>query len=88
MDKSLIIGRIYKILPMKESLDKSEISKEDFESYIVKQCIDFSGMDIDDKVKEKILTTLRGVKNLYVELSVKDVKSSILRLTNLIDREV
>lgn len=88
MEKSLIIGKIYKILPMKENLDKQEITTDEFEGYISKQYILFSGLDINDNIKSEILTTLRGIRNLYTELNVKEIRSSVLRLTNMIDREV
>ena len=86
MDKRNKINRIYKILPMKEALDRNEITNEDFESYITKQFIQFSGSNIDENIKTEITETLKGIKKLNTSLTVKDIRSSILRLTNLIDR--
>lgn len=89
MDKTIkkrLIGRIFKILPMKEAFDKDELSLEEAKSYISKQYIYFSGIDIDDDIRSEITIVLKGIKNTYDELSCKEIHNIVLRLTNLMDR--
>jgi hypothetical protein len=86
MEKERLIGKVFKILPMKELVDKDELSSDELKSYISKQYIYFSGIDVEEKLKFEIVTILKGMKNTCAELSHKEVHDMILRLTNLIDR--
>lgn len=77
-------GKIFKILPMKEQLDDGKITNEAFEAYLTKTIIKFSGLeDIDEELKEEVLTIIKGIKATYRNLNQQDIKSSILRLTNM-----
>lgn len=86
MTKAEKIKAIHKILWVKEDLDNGIVGQDSYDSCISNCLVRFSGTEIDEKLKEKILDTLKGLKELSDTLSHDEVRSAILGLMGDIDR--
>lgn len=89
MDKKQIIGKLFKILPLKEQVKNGKINDEDFKKYINSQYILFSGMTDDvfsmsAQLKSEIVLMLHSF--LKMDLDIDDIKSILFGVINEIDR--
>lgn len=89
MDKKQIIGKLFKILPLKEQVKNGKINDEDFKKYINSQYILFSGMTDDvfsmsAQLKSEIILMLHSF--LKMDLDIDDIKSILFGVINEIDR--
>lgn len=85
MDKSKLINRIFKILPIKEDVDSGVATYDELNSYIIKQYVYFMGIDIDIDLKNNIVAMLKGMSNIDA-LTHKQIRNIVLCITNMIDR--
>lgn len=89
MKKAEQIRCIHKILWVKEDVDNPLIDGVDhnvLDTCISNTIIRFSGLEIDEHLKSKIIETLSGLRYRGSELTHSDVRSAILGLMNDIDR--
>lgn len=77
------------ILYIKEAIDDVDvdnITEEYLCGYITNTAIRFSGVEMDNELKDKIVDTLNGIKNLSNRLTHKEIRSAILGLIGDIER--
>lgn len=89
MTKEEQIKMVHKILFVKEDVDnpeKPEITVQMLNSCISNCIIRFSGVEMDENLKNKIIETLRGIKNLNGDISHAEARSAILGLISDIRR--
>lgn len=80
------IKSIHKILWVKEDVDNGIVGQDSFDSCVNNCIVRFSGTEMDEKLREKVLDTLKGIKELSDTLSHDEVRSAILGLMGDIDR--
>ena len=89
MRKDEQIRYIHKILWVKEDVDNPDMEEIDdgvFDTCLANTITRFSGLDIEPKLKAKIIETLSGLRLRGSSLPHKDVRSAILGLMNDIER--
>ena len=87
MDKIEKIKALHKILFIKENFDNNLCPIDDYYAYISECLVRFCGIDNKDKIDEKAILSLKGIRKLGYELTTKEIRSIILGLMNDYDRE-
>lgn len=80
------IKSIHKVLWVKEDVERGIVPYASFDACVSNCILRFSGTEMDEKLREKILDTLKGIKELGATLSHDEVRSAILGLMGDIDR--
>jgi hypothetical protein len=81
-----MIDKIFKILPLKEDLDKGVIVDTDFTIYLNRLIVEFSGIlesDENAKLKE-VVSIIKGIKIEYKNLKQEEVKSLVFHCISLV----
>lgn len=81
-----MIDKIFKILPLKEDLDKGVIVDTDFTIYLNRLIVEFSGIlesDENTKLKE-VVSIIKGIKIEYKNLKQEEVKSLVFHCISLV----
>ena len=81
-----MIDKIFKILPLKEDLDKGIIVDTDFTIYLNRLIVEFSGIlesDENAKLKE-VVSIIKGIKIEYKNLKQEEVKSLVFHCISLV----
>lgn len=81
-----MIDKIFKILPLKEDLDKGVIVDADFTIYLNRLIVEFSGIlesDENAKLKE-VVSIIKGIKIEYKNLKQEEVKSLVFHCISLV----
>jgi len=81
-----MIDKIFKILPLKEDLDKGIIVDTDFTIYLNRLIVEFSGiLESDEKAKLKeVVSIIKGIKIEYKNLKQEEVKSLVFHCISLV----
>lgn len=81
-----MIDKIFKILPLKEDLDRGIIVDADFTIYLSRIIVEFSGateIAKNEKIKE-VISIVRGIKLEYKSLSHEEIKSMVFHCISLV----
>ena len=81
-----MIDKIFKILPLKEDLDKGIIVVTDFTIYLNRLIVEFSGiLESEDSAKLKeVVSIIKGIKIEYKNLKQEEVKSLVFHCISLV----
>ena len=81
-----MIDKIFKILPLKEDLDKGIIVDTDFTIYLNRLIVEFSGiLESEDSAKLKeVVSIIKGTKIEYKNLKQEEVKSLVFHCISLV----
>lgn len=81
MNKKLMIDRLFKIIPLYETVDLNN-----FEKYLTRTIIDFSGYD--SELMDEVVTSLKGLKKNIDELDHSTVKTVVFNLISIVKRNL
>lgn len=84
MDNKEIIKSIHKILFIREDYDNGIVPFSFLDTYLSNLIILLNGINFNNK--EKVISTINGIRILGDNLSHKELRSSILGLMNDIER--
>jgi len=81
-----MIDKIFKILPLKEDLDKGIIVDSDFTIYLNRLIVEFSGMlDVTDNGKLKeVVSIIKGIKIEYKNSTHEEIRSLVFHCISLV----
>mgnify|MGYP003595613262 FL=1 len=81
-----MIDKIFKILPLKEDLDKGIIVDTDFTIYLNRLIVEFSGiLESEESAKLKeVVSIIKGIKIEYKNLKQEEVKSLVFHCISLV----
>lgn len=86
MNKIEKIKSLHKILFIKENSDNKICLIDDYYSYLTECLVKFCGIENKSKIDERVVLSLKGIRNLGYELTTKEIRSIILGLMNDYDR--
>lgn len=87
MTKEEKFRAIHKVLHFKEDWDKGKVTEEVFYKVLTNCYVKISGAEFNDNnLKDNTITTLKGLRETYSELSYKDMRTILLGLMGDIDR--
>lgn len=81
-----MIDKIFKILPLKEDLDKGIIADNDFTIYLSRIIVEFSGtMETTKNEKlNEVISIFKGIRLEYKNLNHEEIKSMVFHCISLI----
>ena len=87
MNKDRKIDLIFNILDKHDGILNNTITDDQWKLSILNCLLEFSAIENKTEFDNRVIIKLKGMREMYKEVNHNEVKSVILGLTNMVERE-